>query len=495
MRRFVTLPLAVLFWVGTSAMATAPAATLRAPMAAPGGFGTQETKQLAPGVEYRVFASETPKWLAHVATIDRTAKVSLRPVLSNDLIAGPEPRMERTSSMCIRVSCIVAVNGDFFFPQTGLPVGALVSAGIPSRSPSEFHHQLRIGDDKGLSAGPLSFRVLIATSDLDQLTLSGINLDRNENAIVLYTPHWGSSTLTNHFGFEMNARVIKPPVPLRLGQTVLIRVEDAAGGVGNAPIANDGFVLSGHGTGAQALQDLWARMQAGDLSRELLLRVESDPSVTDSIGGTPILVHEGKRWFQDRADPLYAGRHPRTAVGWNDKEIFLVVIDGRQPRYSVGMTMKETADFMIALGAVEAINLDGGGSSTFVVAGGAVLNSPSDRAVRSSGKEQIVHVPGRGDRVMGNVERPVAVGLAVVQGTFGAPVSVAPLDGMELPRALALPAPHVDPGSDPTGGTPALVTTGDSSSYTYSALVTLALVLTLAVAAGLFLALRAARSR
>lgn len=491
MRRFVTLPLAVLFWIGTSALASAGATTLRAPR----GFGTEETKQLAPGVRYEVLSSDNPKWVAHVATIDRTAKVSLRSVLSNELIAGPEPRMERTSSMCVRVSCIVAVNGDFFFPKTGEPVGALVSAGIPSRSPSEFHHQLRIGDDNDLSAGPLSFRALVATSDLDQLTLSGINLDRGENSIVLYTPQWGPSTLTHRFGFEITARVIKPPGPLRLGQTVIVRVEDAAEGVGNAPIANDGFVISGHGTGAQVLQETWADMQAGELSRELLLRVESDPTVTDSVGGTPILVHQGKRWFQDRGDSLYRGRHPRTAVGWNEKEIFLVVVDGRQPRYSVGMTMTETADFMIALGSVEAINLDGGGSSTFVASGGVVLNSPSDRAVKSEGKAQIVHAPGRGDRVIGNVERPVSVGLALVQKGEGAPVTIAALEGMELPKALALPAPNADPGSDFKGGTPALVSTGDESSYSDNAIVVLAFLLILAVASGLFLALRTARSR
>lgn len=76
--------------------------------------------------------------------------------------------------------------------------------------------------------------------------------------------------------------------------------------------------------------------------------------------------------------------HPRTAVGYskNGRYLYLVVVDGRQPFYSDGITIKELADLMISLGAQYAMNLDGGGSSTMVVEGKdgnpRVLNSPVD---------------------------------------------------------------------------------------------------------------------
>jgi hypothetical protein len=87
--------------------------------------------------------------------------------------------------------------------------------------------------------------------------------------------------------------------------------------------------------------------------------------------------------------------HPRTAIGYskNGKFLYLVVVDGRQPLYSQGMTLDELARLMIALGAHDAMSLDGGGSSTMVIRGGdgnpRILNSPIDQ-----------YIPGR--------ERPVA---------------------------------------------------------------------------------------
>ena len=73
-------------------------------------------------------------------------------------------------------------------------------------------------------------------------------------------------------------------------------------------------------------------------------------------------------------------RHPRTAAGVRgDGTIVLAVVDGRQPKISVGFSIDELAGLMAELDCVEAINMDGGGSST-MVAGGRVVNSPSDAA-------------------------------------------------------------------------------------------------------------------
>ena len=78
--------------------------------------------------------------------------------------------------------------------------------------------------------------------------------------------------------------------------------------------------------------------------------------------------------------PAFADRrHPRTAVGIDRKgsRLWILVVDGRQEAYSGGMTLPELADLLLALGAAEAINLDGGGSSVMVVAGRRI-SRPSD---------------------------------------------------------------------------------------------------------------------
>jgi exopolysaccharide biosynthesis protein len=79
----------------------------------------------------------------------------------------------------------------------------------------------------------------------------------------------------------------------------------------------------------------------------------------------------------------FIARNPRTAVGIarSGRRLILAVVDGRQKGYSDGMTLRETAELMRALGARDAINLDGGGSSTLVYrtqSGMRIANRPSD---------------------------------------------------------------------------------------------------------------------
>lgn len=97
--------------------------------------------------------------------------------------------------------------------------------------------------------------------------------------------------------------------------------------------------------------------------------------VLQAVGGSHLLVRGGEVVREDNV------RHPRTAVGYNDGEIILATVDGRQPGWSVGMTMAELARLMQRLGCLEAVNLDGGGSTT-AWAQHVVLNRPSGGAQR-----------------------------------------------------------------------------------------------------------------
>jgi exopolysaccharide biosynthesis protein len=75
--------------------------------------------------------------------------------------------------------------------------------------------------------------------------------------------------------------------------------------------------------------------------------------------------------------------NPRTGIGYTEHGgIILVVVDGRQPRWSIGATLGQFAEIMRKFGAVQAMNLDGGGSTTMVVQG-KVVNEPSDGHARS----------------------------------------------------------------------------------------------------------------
>lgn len=132
---------------------------------------------------------------------------------------------------------------------------------------------------------------------------------------------------------------------------------------------------------------------------------QNGDGTTEAVGGFPELLDGGARVgdLEVGERPSFAAeRHPRTAVGYDPVRhwAWLAVVDGRQAPHSDGMTLPELARLFEALGAAEALNLDGGGSSVMVI-GGTAVNRPSDLAG----------------------ERPVVNALALLQSPRGCALS------------------------------------------------------------------------
>ena len=111
-------------------------------------------------------------------------------------------------------------------------------------------------------------------------------------------------------------------------------------------------------------------------------------------------------WFDGRIEitgeeerfqaDILVGRAPRTAIGiTGDQKLLLVTVNGRQPNISVGMTLHELGNLLLELGALQAMNLDGGGSTTMVIRN-LVLNLPSDGKERPVGNSIVVIADGEG---------------------------------------------------------------------------------------------------
>ena len=141
---------------------------------------------------------------------------------------------------------------------------------------------------------------------------------------------------------------------------------------------------------------LWRMTERGCLDRQVELwesdgdLVELGPWVS-GVNGRWRLTSRGVNVVPHRPrDPFFA-RHPRTFVGRSETgTVVLVAIDGRRTS-SVGTTLKETADVALALGVRDAINLDGGGSTTMVAAG-EMVSTPSGSDERAVG-DALVFVP------------------------------------------------------------------------------------------------------
>lgn len=122
------------------------------------------------------------------------------------------------------------------------------------------------------------------------------------------------------------------------------------------------------------------------------------PDVREAMAAGPRLLSAGQRLSQAAfTDDYWSARHPRTAVGVDAarRTLWLVTVDGRQPGFSVGASLDELTDILVALGASDAINLDGGGSTTMAVAtanGAALLNRPMHTGIPGRERPSASHI-------------------------------------------------------------------------------------------------------
>ena len=345
-----------------------------------------EGRQLAPGLSlYRINSSalvspEEPMsvWLLR---LDPT-RVELRAALANDEVMGTEA----VAAIAERHGAIAAINAGFFLPN-GDPAGVLTLGGqlvSDTRRPRGA-----VGISRGERGVSLIFARLRASASLQigegpnrtTIPIDGVDTTRIRGQLMLFTPSYNEDTDTAARGLEwvVDRPRGKPREPLR--------IISGPHRKGRTRIPAKGFVLSFGGEKApQSLSRLKRGMRVAVETSYEPLEGEPQPWLIaqDIIGGAGLLIREGRDvedWSVEAFNKGFAeGRHPRTMIGTApDGTIWLVTVDGRQPQISVGMSLVELRDFAHRLGLVNALNLDGGGSTTMWIQG-HVVNSPSDAA-------------------------------------------------------------------------------------------------------------------
>jgi len=300
-----------------------------------------------------------PQWVAFLRI--RRGSARLQVALANDRAVG----RERTSAMARRWRAVAAVNGGYFAPD-GDPLGGVMVDGEWESEPLPNRTCLGVTERGEVLVDALTWKAE-ATTPAGPLPISGINRARGTNELILYTSRYDVTTRANPFGAE---------AVVAAGLVREVRV-----GMVGAAIPSGGFVLSAHGTATARLRDL----RPGDPVRVVTSVKPSsgDPRwehVRDVLCGGPRLLSRGQVVASGEGFPeaLLNRRHPRTAVGVApDGSVILLVADGRSPEHSLGMTATELALEMRRWGAQDAVNLDGGGSTTLVVRD-RVVNLPSD---------------------------------------------------------------------------------------------------------------------
>jgi hypothetical protein len=209
--------------------------------------------------------------------------------------------------------------------------------------------------------------------------LNRLNKEPARNGTALFTSDWGRRTPS----YPDGVAVVLAPAPAATPNVDLTAPVAGVVQGGAAPLSADSAVLVARGTAAAVLL---AEATPGTTVTYRLILSPDWTSVADAIGGGPVLVRGGQPVYRSNESfttSQIAPRHPRTAVGQRaDGSIVLVVVDGRQSGYSVGMTTFEMAQALVRLGAVSGMGLDSGGSSTLAFEG-HVLNRPSGGGERA----------------------------------------------------------------------------------------------------------------
>ena len=373
----------------------APASSLN-----PDPTRTDLFSDLHPGVYIYRYDWHEEGCVLYVAEIDRSnTDLHFEAAIANDQILGKETvrsiAHRRSQRGDRRV--LVAINGGFgvLGDMKGYG-GALenlhIQAGeLMTQPASDREACFGVISDGEFLIGPVEMEAAITVGTY-RFPLECINqrfLDGCES--ILYTPRMGDSTHTNRRqAYEITLTGFNLPITPKYESEFVI---DRFGKGGDNPIPENGAVISFRTRIDKKLETQLGKGKGGKI--EIGLKPAIWNRTIQAIGGRVRLVKNGRvnemlekhHHVQKSHTPgkrqrdLALSYEPRTALGYNEQKLIVIVVDGRRAGYSTGLSLYRLASLLIELGATEAINLDGGSSSTFVV-DGKVVNRPSGQSER-----------------------------------------------------------------------------------------------------------------
>jgi hypothetical protein len=276
---------------------------------------------------------------------------------------------------------VAAINADFFSFTTGWPVNNQVMNGQFVFASSTSRSHLAIDDDGRPFIEKFSLSAWVKPKAGKQYPIDAVNDTHRMNSIILHTSFSDTATSSPDSGatFLLSLAGSSWSVGDTLKMTIIRSdISDLM------HIARDQAVLwIGRGPNVWPACD---DMKVGDTVLVFLGTQPPLRHVRTMVGGVGMILSNGKT-VPDSVNVLektnvgfLKARHPRTFVGFDrdSTRLFLCVVDGRQER-SIGMNFQEMADFLLSIGVWNAVNLDGGGSTTMVIHD-KIVNSPSDKS-------------------------------------------------------------------------------------------------------------------
>jgi hypothetical protein len=349
----------------------------------------------SPGIVYHNDRIESVPWSVHIAKIAlNDPSLEVRSTLARGTVLG----LSTVSDQALAIPAsngtpLAGVNGDFYerghSPYAGDPRGLQIVEGDlvsgPANAPGYCAFWIDTAGVPHIEDVASHFKVILPNG---QSFAFGLNEACGPNDVVLYTPTLGRSTKTAGGREFILERLDQGSwIPFGVSETYTAKIR-AITTTGNTLLESNVLVLS---FGPHVAANL-PPVEPGALLKLSTATAPDLRAARTAIGGGSIITRGGKaarieKPSGGRSPNFYAAssmfqRHPRAAVGWNKTHLYLVEVDGRQRRLSVGMTLQELGEYMAKIGCEEAINLDGGGSATFWYRG-RVVNSPCDGTERT----------------------------------------------------------------------------------------------------------------
>lgn len=276
-------------------------------------------------------------------------------------------------------------NADFFSFQTGVPMSNAISNGRILTKDASGQDGIGIMPDGSAFISYFTLTSVLRREDGSETNIYNINKYRQPYAIYMMTDEFSSETRNTTNGIDVVLGSIEGE--MKIGSTMTAVVESVTETSASAAIPKGKIVLTVDAKAPAEFHDPIASLKVGE-KVSLIFNVLGDKRWYDvqtgmgSIGGR--LLTNG-----EINSKLTAGAAPRTAIGVKeDGSILLYTIDGRQNGYSYGVQLKTLAARMKELGCVDALNLDGGGSTSVVAqmpgdTSAALMNKPSEGKERN----------------------------------------------------------------------------------------------------------------
>lgn len=337
-------------------------------------YESKQAQHLSSGVEHQNILRFTTSgwWNINVITVDlKDEYTELKGLINPNGI----PSRDKVTTLVNKHNAVAGVNGDYFnYAPLPSAMGSLINNGEVISSPVELAYALPSFFLTQDNVGGVEYfdRNIVVTnlSNGEQILVNTLNkVTQDFGTVTLLNNHWGAKSLGSRFHNDLTEVLVVND---------LVQEIRTGGEAFNIP-AKDGYVLAVRGDKLASL----------NVNEKVSLQVATTPNVEDikfAIGGGSIILKNGELSL---TNIISKGNEPRTGIAINkdNTKLMLVTIDGRDNSFK-GVSQEMFGAILRDLGAYNAMNLDGGGSTTMAIKPvgdekAQLVNKPSDGAERS----------------------------------------------------------------------------------------------------------------